>query len=123
MGEATPQRLEAMDRIVDNAVNAQAAGAVASMADSNQALHEAVIGLTGSESLRLLMARVLAQMRLVFHAMASAYDFHSHYVDRNVRLVELLRAGQRDIAAALLRDYLDDAEAELLQQITQDAPV
>jgi len=122
-GDASTQRLAAMDRIVEKSVSARATGAVASMADSNQALHEAVIGLAGSQSLRVLMARVLAQMRLVFHAMAPAYDFHSHYVDRNVRLVELLRAGQRDPAAALLRDYLDDAEAELLQQITQDAPV
>lgn len=102
-------------------MRARAAGAVDTMADSNQALHEAIIDLAGSEPLRVLMARVLAQMRLVFYAMTSAYDFHSHYVDRNVRLVELIRAGRRDTAAALLHDYLDDAEAELLQELGRDA--
>lgn len=120
-GEVNAERLDAMAQIVEQAVSARARGAVGSMADSNQALHEAVVGLAGSQSLRVLMERVLAQMRLVFHAMASAYDFHSHYVDRNVRLVELIRAGRRDTAASMLRDYLDDAEAELLQQIARDA--
>jgi len=73
-----------------------------------------VVALTGSTSLQALMDRVLAEMRLVFHAMASAPDFHSHYVDRNVALVERLRAGEREEAAAGLRAYLDTAEAELL---------
>lgn len=113
-GDATPEALDAMDSIIRRARAARDAGSVAEMADANQALHRAVVGLTGSESLQRLMDRVLAQMRLVFHAMASAPDFHSHYVDRNAALVERLRAGKRAEAAAGLRAYLDDAEAELL---------
>jgi DNA-binding GntR family transcriptional regulator len=113
-GEATPAALDAMDGIVWQAQAARDAGAVAEMADANQALHRAVVDLAGSDSLRKLMDRVLAEMRLVFHAMASAPDFHSHYVDRNVTLVERLRAGEREEAAAGLRAYLDAAEAKLL---------
>jgi DNA-binding GntR family transcriptional regulator len=61
-----------------------------------------------------LMSRVLAKMRLVFHAMSDAPDFHSHYVSRNSSLVDLLSAGQRMKAADTLQDYLNTAEAELL---------
>lgn len=113
-GELTPQVLEDMENIVQRAQAARNSGAVAEMADANQALHRAVVGLTGSGALQELMDRVLAEMRLVFHAMASAPDFHSHYVDRNVELVKRLRAGDREEAAAGLRAYLDTAEAELL---------
>ena len=120
-GEVTPEALENMEAIVERAQAARDAGSVTDMADANQALHSAVVGLTGSESLRGLMDRVLAEMRLVFFAMASAPDFHSHYVDRNVQLVERLRAGQRDEAAAGLRAYLDSAEAELLSHLADEA--
>ncbi len=113
-GETSPEVLAGMEAIVGRAQEARDAGSVGRMADANQALHSAVVGLTGSESLRTLMDRILVEMRLVFHAMASAPDFHSHYVDRNVQLVERLRAGKREEAAAGLRSYLDGAEAELL---------
>ncbi|WP_298253052.1 GntR family transcriptional regulator [uncultured Arthrobacter sp.] len=119
-GEAGPEALAELEAIVRQAREAQRIGSVQGMADANQALHSAVVGLSGSEELRRLMARVLAEMRLVFHAMASAPDFHSHYVDRNVELVERLRAGERMEAAAGLRAYLDSAEAELLARLTED---
>ncbi|TDL38010.1 GntR family transcriptional regulator [Arthrobacter nitrophenolicus] len=113
-GELTPQTLDEMEAIVQRAQAARNAGSVTDMADANQALHRAVVGLTGSATLQELMDRVLAEMRLVFHAMASAPDFHSHYVERNVELVKRLRAGEREEAATGLRAYLDAAEAELL---------
>jgi DNA-binding GntR family transcriptional regulator len=113
-GELTPQVLEGLETIVQRAQQARDSGSVPDMADANQALHGAVVALTGSASLQELMDRVLAEMRLVFHSMASAPDFHSHYVDRNVALVKHLRAGERQEAAEGLRAYLDEAEAELL---------
>lgn len=116
--EPSAKDLDAMEAIVRRAQAARDAGAVAEMADANQAFHEAVVGLTRSDSLRELMERVLAEMRLVFHAMASAPDFHAHYVDRNAQLVKRLRAGENEKAAAELRAYLDAAEAELLEHLT-----
>ncbi|WP_306901499.1 GntR family transcriptional regulator [Arthrobacter sp. B1I2] len=113
-GGLSPKILDDMETIVQRAQDARNAGSVTDMADANQALHRAVVGLTGSATLQELMDRVLAEMRLVFHAMASAPDFHSHYVERNVELVKRLRAGEREEAAAGLRIYLDAAEAELL---------
>lgn len=121
-GAPTAQDLDEMDAIVARARQARAAGSVPEMADANQALHQAVVRLTGSSSLQVLMERVLAQMRLVFHAMASAPDFHSHYVQRNVDIVARLRAGRPDEAADVLRGYLDDAEAELLGHLEAAGP-
>ncbi|WP_458116591.1 GntR family transcriptional regulator [Arthrobacter sp. D2-10] len=111
------EELDVLEAIALRAKAAREAGAVPDMANANQAFHEAVVGLTGSRSLRELMDRVLAEMRLVFHAMASAPDFHTHYVDRNAQLVERLRAGENEVAAAELRTYLNVAEAELLEYL------
>ena len=116
-GEYRAETLDALDAIVDRAREALAAGAVPEMADANQDLHKALVALSGSASLDELMDKVLAQMRLVFHAMATTADFHSHYVERNAALVAKLRAGDREGAAADLRRYLDAAEDELLAHI------
>jgi DNA-binding GntR family transcriptional regulator len=121
-GDLTPEVLQSLEDIVQRAQQARNSGSVADMADANQSLHRAVVALTGSTSLQELMDRVLAEMRLVFYTMASAPDFHSHYVDRNVALVKQLRAGEREEAAAGLRAYLDTAEAELLEHLAGAMP-
>ncbi len=121
-GTPSERELDAMDAIVVRAVAARDAGSVPEMADANQALHQAVIALTGSETLQVLMERVLARMRLVFHAMASAPDFHTHYVSRNIDLVARLRSGRSEEAARVLHEYLDAAEAELLKHLEVRAP-
>jgi DNA-binding GntR family transcriptional regulator len=113
-GEAPAGTLEALDTIIDRARAARAAGSVQGMADANQELHKALVALSGSASLQELMAKVLAEMRLVFHAMATTPDFHSHYVEKNAALVAQIREGRREEAAAELRSYLDIAEQELL---------
>jgi DNA-binding GntR family transcriptional regulator len=118
-GRPSPEELDAMEAIVQRAQAARDAGSVPEMADANQAFHEAIVGLTGSQTVRELMDRVLAEMRLVFHAMSSAPDFHTHYVHRNVQLVKRLRAGENEKAAAELRAYLDAAEAELLGHLEE----
>lgn len=118
-GEMPPGALENLEAIVAKAQEAKAAGSVPGMADANQELHKALVGLSGSATLSVLMEKVLAEMRLVFHAMATAPDFHSQYVDRNTALVKQIRAGQREEAAAELRRYLDAAEHELLLSLGQ----
>ncbi|MGL3805322.1 GntR family transcriptional regulator [Paeniglutamicibacter sp. R2-26] len=108
---------DALSAIIIDARAALAAGDIAQMADANQCFHEQLVRATGSERLQELMTRVLAQMRLVFHAMSDAPDFHSHYVELNASLVELLVDGKRAEAADALRGYLDRAEAELLEHL------
>jgi len=109
--------LAQLGTIIDEARAALAAGDIPRMASANQAFHQQLVRSSDSSLVQELMGRVLARMRLVFHAMSDAPDFHSHYVEQNARLVELLREGLRDEAAAALRGYLDKAEAELLKHI------
>lgn len=103
-----------MDDAILLARQARRRGDILNMADANQNFHKAIIKLAGSVVLEQLMERVLAEMRLVFHSMASIPDFHSHYIERNAHLLELLREGRQLDAATSLRGYLDSAEAELL---------
>ena len=107
----------ALAAVVRDARAALAIDDIEAMADANQCFHEELVRATGSAHLQELMTRVLAQMRLVFHAMNDAPDFHSHYVQLNAGLVELLLAGRREEASVALREYLDVAEAELLTHL------
>ncbi|MCC3271061.1 GntR family transcriptional regulator [Arthrobacter gengyunqii] len=106
--------LPRLDAVIAKARAAKSRGLVAEMAAANQDFHQALVSMSGSVQLQQMMARVLAEMRLVFHAMSSEPDFHTRYVEENASLVELLRAGRRAEAAEVLRGYLDAAEAELL---------
>lgn len=106
--------LPRLDAVVRRAREAKERSSVEEMAAANQAFHETLIRMSGSAQLEQMMSRVLAEMRLVFHAMSGQPDFHTHYVEQNAELVELLRAGRRAEAADALRGYLDAAEAELL---------
>ncbi|PQZ95085.1 GntR family transcriptional regulator [Arthrobacter sp. MYb227] len=110
----------ALAAVVRDARAALANGDIEAMADANQCFHEELVRAAGSTHLEELMTKVLAQMRLVFHAMSDAPDFHSHYVQLNAGLVELLLAGRREEASETLRGYLDTAEAELLSHLATD---
>lgn len=109
--------LAALDKIIVEARAALKDADIPRMASANQAFHEQLVRSSDSTLVQELMGRVLARMRLVFHAMSDAPDFHSHYVEQNAQLVQLLSEGKRDEAAAALRGYLDTAEAELLEHI------
>ncbi|MGA7203160.1 MAG: GntR family transcriptional regulator [Specibacter sp.] len=93
---------------------AESCGDIAGMAAANQEFHRAVVARAGSERLDALMAQVLAEMRLVFHAMGSDPAFHAPYLAENLKLIELLAAGENAAAAELMRRYLDRAETQLL---------
>lgn len=109
--------VQQLDKIIGEARRALAANDIQQMANANQAFHKQLVASSDSELLQELMGRVLARMRLVFHTMSDAPDFHSHYVERNAALLELLAEGKRMEAAEKLRGYLDTAEAELLAHL------
>lgn len=114
------REVDAMEEAIGRARKAKETNLVADMAGANNDFHHALVALSDSADLRQLMARTLAQMRLVFYAMSSTPDFHSHYVERNAGLVELIKAGRRVEAADTLREYLDSSEAELLGHLSGD---
>jgi DNA-binding GntR family transcriptional regulator len=118
--EAGPGVLATMRSVVNRAQEARDRADVPAMAAANQELHRMIVALAGSETIAEMMERVLARMRLVFFAMQGQPDFHTHYVELNVRLVTLLEQGRRAEAAEAMRSYLDVAEAELLGHLERD---
>jgi DNA-binding GntR family transcriptional regulator len=84
--------------------------------------HEAIAGLTGSGRIAELMRGVLAELRLVFHIMDNPRWFHEPYLTRNEEILAALTAGNGELAAQLLHQYLDDAEQQLLSAYVRPAP-
>ena len=117
--ELPSARLGGLRRAVSRAQDARETGSVPGMAGANQEFHAGVVALAGSDRLDLLMAQVLAEMRLVFHSMADKATFHAAYVDDNARIIELLAAGRATDAAALLTGYLHRAETQLLAIVAE----
>jgi DNA-binding GntR family transcriptional regulator len=76
--------------------------------------HEAIAALAESPRVDELMRRALAELRLAFHAMADAEEFHAPFVRRNRVLAELIAAGDGETAERELIDYLAEAEAQIL---------
>lgn len=120
-GELTPGVVRQLDELCALAFAARDREDGVGMADANQAFHAAIVAMAESEHFTQLMNSLLAEMRLVFELMTSPLAFHEGWAKRNADIVELLRAGKRERAAAELRAYLDEAEAALLTQLG-DAP-
>lgn len=109
-----PAPVDDLRAIVAEGQRARSRGDVPGMAAANQDFHRAVVARAGSERLDALMEQVLAEMRLVFHAMGSDPAFHEPYLADNVRLIDLMGSGDNAAAAEFMRQYLDRAEGQLL---------
>lgn len=87
------------------------------VASANQQFHRALAALGGSKRVGVQMSGVLAEMRLVFHLMGEVPRFHADYLDVNDEICALLENGDRAAAANRLQEYLDQAEAQLLEAL------
>ncbi|MFB7471327.1 GntR family transcriptional regulator [Kitasatospora sp. NPDC056184] len=83
---------------------------------ANLRFHLALTALAGSRRLDGLMSRVLAELRLVFHAVSDLRAFHVAYGARNRRILELIDAGALAKAANEMTAYLRDAERDLVER-------
>lgn len=107
--------------IVSTAQQARAAGDMATVAAANQDFHAALVESAESRYANLMMQRVLALMRLAFaRASQQTATFHARFVDGNLRLCELIDAGDRQAAAAHMQEYLEDAFAEVRALVCED---
>ncbi|MGO3151124.1 MAG: GntR family transcriptional regulator [Galactobacter sp.] len=122
-GEADDEAEAAINEILDQARAAKGSNDVDAMAAANDAFHRALVDMAGSPTLAATMDRVMARTRLVFRSMDANPDFHAHYVERNAQLSTRIFGGQRQLAAAELREYLDGAERELLRHIESHSRV
>lgn len=110
--------VDALDRIVSTAEAAETADvesvdsvdsvdSAAAIALANQEFHRTLVGAAGSALLDEEMDRLLARMRLVFLAVERVRpNLHSDFVAVNRQIVTMLRDGDRDAAAAMLRASL-----------------
>jgi DNA-binding GntR family transcriptional regulator len=111
------ERPAGLERLADAIAEADAREAGAdwrTLGTANIRFHQALVALAGSPRVNELMARVLAELRLVFHVMPDLRDFHQSYRERNRHILGLLKAGAGQAAADYLAGYLDDAEQELV---------
>lgn len=84
-------------------------------------VHIALVALSGSERLSRFFAQQLAQLRIAFWAMPIETDVQAEWIARDREIVDLVLGGRRDQAARHLRQYLDDAEARLVDALRAQA--
>lgn len=116
-GELDDAAVGRLRSVVTTALDAVAAGDVPGMSDANQRFHRELVAAAGSATLLTEMDRMLARMRLVFHAMSGDSGFHARYAQDNAEVLEALGTGDREAAARLLRRSLENARDEVLEQL------
>lgn len=81
---------------------------------ANMHFHRSLVALAGSRRVDEVVRRLLAELRLAFHAVDTPRRLYEPYVSRNRQLADLLRAGKVNQAAEELADYLHDSEKQLI---------
>jgi len=117
LAEPDPGRLRALvDDVEDGEAAAEREDWV-SVGTANMRFHRHLVALAGSPRTDEVTERLLAELRLAFHAAASPRRLHEPYVGRNRALLDALVAGDYEAAAKDLEVYLDDSLAELLDAV------
>jgi DNA-binding GntR family transcriptional regulator len=107
-------RLEPLRDDVEAARAAALTGRWAAVGTANMRFHQHLVGLAGSARQDAIASGLLAELRLLFHVIATPRELHEPYVDRNRELLELLEARKYEQAAVDLHQYLLDSEQGLL---------
>jgi DNA-binding GntR family transcriptional regulator len=107
-------RLRPLYAAVEDAEAAVKRGAWMDVGTANMDFHRCLVALAGSRRVDEVIRRLLAELRLVFHAVATPQRLYEPYVERNRELTDLLAAGDADKAADALSDYLRDSEQQLI---------
>ncbi len=112
----------AVTEAVARAERAAADGDWQGVGSADLRFHRALAGLSGSARIDSAMDRLLAELRLAFHAMPSPRRFHEPFLPRNRALATLLENGEYGRAEAELTTYLDDARQLILDTMREAAP-
>ncbi|MEV4062318.1 GntR family transcriptional regulator [Nonomuraea dietziae] len=113
--EASPEALQVIGETVEEAERSASDDRWQDVGTANSRFHQALVALNQSPRLDETMRQLLAELRLVFHAMRNPRSLHEPFVERNRLLLGLLEARRAEDAATYLEIYLDDAERLLLQ--------
>lgn len=112
-----PVRLRPLHDDVASGEAAAERGDWVAVGTANMRFHSHLVALAGSRRVDDVTARVLAELRLAFHAVASPQVLHEPYVARNRELLALLDDGEFARAATDLEQYLRDSEQQLLDAV------
>jgi len=111
-----------MREAVENALRCRDAGDWQGVGTANMDFHMAIVELADSERLNTLFAHILVELRLAFGLLADPEFLHAPYVEMNVKMLELIEAGQFAAAAASLNDYLVHSERIVLAVYARRMP-
>lgn len=109
-----PVRLRPLHDDVAAGEDAARRGDWVAVGTANMRFHQHLVGLAGSRRIDETAARLLAELRLAFHTVATPQRLYEPYVSRNRGLLDLLAAGEAERAAKELENYLHDSESALL---------
>jgi DNA-binding GntR family transcriptional regulator len=113
---AHPGGRAGLERVVETLERADATAAAEDWVGVGTADIDFHRELTALASTRVvaLMQSVWNEMRLAFHVVARPDAFHGSYLHRNHAILDALVGSGGPAAAAMLRDYLDEAETQVL---------
>jgi len=117
LSDLDPVRLRPLYDDVAAGESAAQRGDWVSVGTANMRFHRHLVGLAGSRRIDEVTERLLAELRLAFHAVASPQRLHEPYVGRNRALLELLVVGEVERAAKELEEYLHDSQAVLVDAV------
>lgn len=117
LADPDPATLRGLDAAVREGESAAARGDWVSVGTANMQFHRDLVALARSPRTDEVTARLLAELRLAFHAAASPQRLHETYVGRNRALLDLVTTGEFELAAKQLEDYLEDSLSELLDAV------
>ena len=116
-------QVEGLQRLEDDVAGGEAAatrGDWVSVGTANMQFHRDLVALARSPRADEITGRLLAELRLAFHGVESPQLLHEPYVSRNRALLELIVAGDLELAAKQLEEYLADSLSELLAVMAGD---
>lgn len=116
VSEALPRHpaLTQMRAAVEEALTHREQDDWQSIAGANIRFHQAVVELADSPRLNRLYVQLATELRLAFGLIDDPEYLHAPFLERNLKIVELLEAGNTQEAAAHLKEYLFLAERILL---------
>lgn len=120
--ELPEERLEPLQDDIEAAEAAALAGRWAAVGTANMRFHRHLIGLADSRRLDDITGRLLAELRLLFHVIATPQELYEPYIKRNRGIFELLWERQYERAADQLHVYLLDSEQGLLDAFKSRRP-
>lgn len=114
LGAVSADRLRTVYAAVEEAEAAAAEGRWMDVGTANMRFHHCLVALAGSARTDELLGRLLAELRLVFHAADTPQALYEPFIARNRRLADLLADADCRRAADELAAYLQDSEQRLI---------